>query len=233
MERQAPQDSKPLVAYNTVAIVLGATSFDPAHINPDFLRYNEIVGAAWQIDQPVIIESGFSRVRYHNGLMFTATDDFLTVSQNLRDIDVDETVVPDVVRRYLAMSPWLAEYQHVSFDITGTISAPGSGFEPHLSPFNDLALQIRFEENVPTVQVRCMYRMTDWSVILYVYENMEENVIKSLRFSAHIHRDIDDHASPDERDEFISAALEKWDANIRDFDDLACQFYFTYADKED
>lgn len=233
MERRTPQDSKPVVAHNELAIVLGATRFDPAHINPDFLRYNEIVDTAWQVSSPVIIESGLSLVEYTNGLRLTATDDDLRVSQTLRDLDVVEAVVPSVVRRYLASAPWPIEYQHVSANVAGSISAAGEGIETRLSPLNDLALQVHFEGVTPIIQTRALYRMADKLIIMHVFETRDESVITELRFSAHIHRDIDDDVALSERVDFITSALEKWNDDIRDFNELASQFYLSYTKKED
>ena len=233
MERRTPQDSKPVVAHNELAIVLGVSRFDPAHINPDFLRYNEIVDPAWQIDPPVIIESGLSLVKYDNGLTLTATNDDLRVSQSVQDPDVAETMVPDVVSRYLTVAPWPVEYQYISTNVSGSISIADEGIETRFSPLNDLALQAHFEGVTPIVQARALYRMADKLIIMHVYETIDESAIIGLRFFAHIHRDVDDGASPDERDEFITSTLEKWNADIRDFDELACQFYFTYAQKEE
>ena len=233
MERRTPQDSKPVVAHNELAIVLGASRFDPAHINPDFLRYNEIVDPAWQIDPPVIIESGFSLVEYTNGLALTATNDDLRVSQTAQNLNVVETMVPNVVRRYLAASPWPVEYQYIATNMVGFISVAEEGIETRLSPLNDLALQVHFEGVTPTVQTRALYSMTDKLITMYVFEIIDESVITGLRFIANIYRGVDDDVAPSERVEFITSALEKWDSDIHDFNELACQFYFSYTQKEE
>ena len=233
MERRTPQDGKPVVAHNELAIVLGASHFDPAHINPDFLRYNEIVDATRQIDPPVIVESGFSLVRYDNGLTLTATNDSLTVSQDLHDMDIAETVVPDIVRRYLAAAPWSVEYQYIHTDLIGSIKIAGEGFDPRLSPFSDLSERVSSGDISPIVQVRVAYRFLDKTITMYVSEVRNEGAINELRFSAHVHRDIGSDVSSDERGEFIMSTLERWKDDTRDFDELACQFYFSYRQKED
>ena len=233
MERRTPQDSKPVVAHNELAIVLGASRFDPAHINPDFLRYNEIVDAAWQIDPPVIIESGFSLVKYTNDLTLTATNDYLTVSQSVQNLDVTETVVLDVVRRYLAAAPWPVEYQNLHIDLVGSIKIAGEGFEPRFSPFSDLSARVNLGNITPSIQARAVYRFPDKIITMYVSEVRNEGAITELRFSAHIHRDIDSSLSSDERDAFIVSALDKWDDDTHDFDELACQFYLSYTEKGD
>jgi hypothetical protein len=233
MERRKPQDSKPVVAHNELAIVLGASRFDPAHINPDFLRYNEIVDATRQIKPPVIIESGFSLVEYNDGLTVTAINDSLTVSQTVQNLDISETVVPDVVRRYLAVAPWPVEYQYIHTDLTGSIKIAGEGFEPRFSPFSDLAKRVSLGDISPNVQVRAAYRFPDKAITMYVSEVRNEGAINELRFNAHMHRDISSDVSSDERGEFIMSILERWKDDTRDFDELACQFYFSYEQKED
>ena len=233
MERGTPQDSEPLVVHNELTIVLGASYFDPAHINPDFLRHNEIVDASWQIDPPVIIESGFSLVEYTNGLELTATNDYLKVSQTARTPESAEIVGPDVVSRYLAVAPWTVEYQYIDMDLSGAIRVAGSGFEAHLSPFNDLSQRVQFGDITPVIEIRAVYRFPDKSLTMYVFEVREENAITSLRFNALIHRDIASDASPEEQKEFIQSTLEKWRQDTLDFNELAGQFYLRYLQEEE
>ena len=233
MECRTPQESKPIVAHSELAIVLGASRFDPAHINPDFLRYNEIVDAAWQVNPPVIIESGFSLVKYDNGLALTATNDDLRVSQIIQDSGVEETVVPEVLNRYLNTSPWPVEYQHIHTDLVGSMRIDGDGLELRLSPFSELSSQVQFNDVTPIIQVRAAFLLSDKSITIYVSEIRNADEVTALRFSAHIHRDIDNVVSSGERDEFVKSTLEKWNDDIRDFDELACQFYLSYVQKED
>ena len=233
MERGTPQDSEPLASYHELAIVLGASYFDPAHINPDFLRHNGIVDAAWQIARPVIIESGFSVVRYDNGLELTATNNYLRFSQTLQGPESEEIVVLDVASRYPAMAPWPVEYRYIRTDLSGAIRVAGSGFEAHLSPFHDLSQRVQFGDVTPNIEIRARYRLPDKSVTMYVSEVREENAITSLGFRAHIHRDIASDASPEEQADFIISTLEEWRQDTRDCDELAGQFYFSYVQKEE
>ena len=236
MERdttQGTQDTKPIVSHDELAIILGASRFDPAHINPDFLRYNGIVDANWQVDPPVIIESGFSLVEYNNGLSLTATNDHLRVSQTVQTEGIGETLVPDVVNRYLPMAPWPVEYQHIYTDLIGVIPVAGNGFNPQFSPLEDLSQRVRFSDLTPIMQVRAEYRFPDKSITIYASEVRNESEITSLRFSAHIHRGIASDISPAERDEFIKSTLEKWHDDTRDFDELARQFYSSYTQKKE
>ena len=62
MERSTPAPPAPAVVLNELGIRLTAPRIDTAHINPGFLRYNEIVSPDWPIDPPVIIKSGFSLI---------------------------------------------------------------------------------------------------------------------------------------------------------------------------
>lgn len=230
---QESQDSNPVVAHNELAIVLVSSRFDPAHINPDFLRHNEIVDTTWRVNPPVVIETGFSLVEYDNGLALTATNDYLRVSQTAQRLENGDIVIPDVVSRYLTVAPWPVEYQHIHTDLIGGISVDGNGLETRFSPLHDLSQRVQFGEVSPIIHVRAAYRFPDKSITMYVSEVREENAITGLRFSAHIHRDIDSDVSAEERDEFINATLEKWHDDTRDFDKLARQFYFSYAQKED
>ena len=102
-----------LIVHDELSIILNASSFEPAHINPDFLRYNEIVGSDWRIDYPVVIETGLSSITYENGLTLTATMDSLTFSQTGAPLALSEITAPDIARRYLERSPWQVEYSAI------------------------------------------------------------------------------------------------------------------------
>ena len=232
MEGNTPQGTNPTVTHSALTITLGAPSIDPGHINPDFLRYNGVVNPDWQVETPVVIESGFSLARYTNGLEISASANYVKVSHTGDSLSMGEIVTADIVVRYLRVAPWPVEYNSVMTDWRGAISCGSDGLAPEVSPLHSLGQGVKFGDIAPRMQARAFYREPpNKSIIFYLAESIEENVITELRFNAHIHRDMDDVPS-EEREEFVRSVLEKWEQDIGHMEELAGQFYRTYAPKE-
>ena len=229
---QGGQGNKPEIAITDLNIVLDASSFDPAHINPDFLRHNGIVNSDWQVEYPVIIESGFSLVKYTNGLSLTADRDSLAVSQTGSSLVPEEIVVPEIVNRYLTVAPWQIDCTVISTNLRGSISIADSSVGQQISPLHRLAQEVPFGGVIPNLQVRVFYGFSDKSITMYVVENTDENIITGINFRAHIHRDMDKDEPLDERREFIPSVVEKSKEDLNDFVELARQFYFNYLQEE-
>ena len=232
--QEARPGGNPVVAHNELAIVLGASNFDTGHINPDFLRYNEIVDSSWQLERPVVIDSDFSLVAYDNGLSLVATEYSLRISQSGPSLLVDDIVSPEVAGRYLAMAPWPVEYEFVGIDLRCSIQTDSASDGTQTSLLRQSALQVPFRDVIADFQVRVSYSFPDRSIVIYVAEERDEqsDTITELLFNAHIHRDIDSDMSTADRDEFISSILAGWKGDFDDLDELACQIYVNYIKQE-
>ena len=232
MEPNTPaqqQTEPPAVVLNRLGIRLIAPRIDTAHINPDFLRYNEIVAPDWQIDPPVIIESGFSLIEYDNGLSFTATNDDLAISHRAAPLATDEIVSPSVASRYLAMTPWPIEYSAVHIDLVGSMDVADQGIERRLSPLHRLSSGMIFHDTAPNVQARAVYRFDDKSIAMYISETGDDNHVDNVNFIASINRYIDNNLSIIEQVEFIDSVIENWKDDIDSFAQLAFRFYCNYS----
>lgn len=223
------QDEAPSVALNHLGILLVAPRIETAHINPDFLRYNEIVDPGWQIDPPVIIEPGLSMVQYGNGLSITATNDYLEISHRDAPLSTDEIASPPVASRYLAMAPWPLEYSAVRIVLNGSIDAAGQGIARRFSPLHRLSSGMLFHDTTPDVQARAVYQLEDKSITLHISESGDSDLVNSVRFNAHIHRDIDSSLSDVERIEFVDSVIKSWEDDFVSFAQFALQFYRNYG----
>lgn len=232
MESNAPQANQPEVVHHALTITLSAPGIDPAHINPDFLRYNGIVDSGWQIDYPVIIESGYSLIEYTNGLEISAEENDIQVSHTGTALVAEEIATADVMRRYLEMAPWSVEYSSISTDWRGAIHFGDSVIGLQISPLHDLAQKVKVGDMVPMMEARAIYKKSpDKSITVYLSESVEENIITGIQFNIQIHRDIGEIPS-EEREKFIRSTLDNWKEDIKDFEELASRFYFIYVQKE-
>ena len=228
------ESEAPVVVHNELAIVLVAPHFDPGHINPDFLRYNGIVDRDWQVERPIIIESGLSLIEYDNGLTVSAGNRSLRIEQSGQPLTADEIVVPDVVRRYLEMAPWPVEHSAVHTDLIGSIDVAGEGMDRQVSPLYRVSLGMPFHDVSPNLQARASYRFPDKSIVMYISESTDNDsgYITTISLSAHVHRDIGPDLSAGEQTELINSAIEQWKADVDDFDHLGFLIYRSYSQQE-
>lgn len=110
----------PFVSNDQLTIALFASDIVPGLINPDFLRYNEIVDPDWKLEPPVFVESGHSQFSYSNGLSLKATKEFLFVSHLKNDLSFEDALCREVVRKYMQVAP-PADYDFIGIDPTGSI----------------------------------------------------------------------------------------------------------------
>lgn len=232
MERSTPaqqQAEAPPVVLNELGIVLIAHHLDTAHINPDFLRYNEIVAPDWQIDPPVIIESGFSLIEYDNGLSFTATDHNLRITHGGESLAMDEFVSPSVASRYLAMVPWPVGYSAVNLILTGSMDVAGQEIARCLSPLHRLSSGMLFHDTAPNVQARAFYQFHDKSITVFIAESMDADFVNGVHFNGNMNRVVDNNLSANDRIDFIDSIIENWSADVADIVQLTTQFYRSYG----
>ena len=228
------ESEAPVVVHNELAIVLVAPHFDPGHINPDFLRYNEIVNRDLQVVRPVVVESGFSLIVYANGLSLSATEDSLRIAQSGQPLTADEIVVPDVVHRYLEMAPWPVAYSAVYTNLIGAIDVAGEGIGRQFSPLYRVSLGMPFHDVTPNLQARTYYRFPDKSIVMHTSESIDSDsgYITSISLRAHIHRDVESDLSADGQTEFINSTIEQWKADMEDFAQLGSLIHHSYSQQE-
>ena len=223
------QVDAPAVVINDLSIVLVAPHIDTAHINPDFLRYNEIVAPDWQIDPPVIIESGFSLIEYDNGLSFTATDHNMRIAHSDGTLAMDEIVSPSVAKRYLAMAPWPVEYGAVHIDLNGSMDVADQEIERRFSPLHHLSSGMLFHDTAPNVQARAFYQFSDKSITVFIAESVDASFVSGVHFHGNISRVADNDLSATNRIDLIESIIGNWEADVADIIQLAAQFYRNYS----
>ena len=225
MAESTPQDNRPTVAHNMVLVQLAVSQFSPGHINPDFLRFNAIVDPGWQLDLPVIIESGFSQVNYTNGLSVNAGEDYFRVSQFGQPLNLEEIAVPDVFSRYLEVAPWSVNCEFIVVDWRGIFGISNQSDGLGSSPLHDLGRRANFNGIAPDTLVRVTYQFPDKTLAMFVSETIEGNTVTEVQCRAYVRRSME-NLPVDEREELVHSVLEGLSEDINGFVELATQFYF-------
>ena len=211
-----------------IEIVLSNLSTIPGRINPDFLRYNEIVDPDWDLERPIVLQPGHSRIQYGNGLSFSSTDESVTISQNTVGKTLDEIVCPEVAERYLRASPGEFPFMDIEINPSGYLDFRASSQEILSSPLHEIGTRISFKGTVPALLPRIVYDLPDKRITLFIAETTgAENNAIGLNINGEILREVDGY-NFEQQILFFSGVLGGWTEDIKDLSSISSQFGAIY-----
>lgn len=208
-----------------VTFIVGTGGINPEAINPDSLRYNEVVNPEWQIQLPVVIEPGHSRVRYQGGLSISSTPSQLVFSQIGDALGSWNDVCLGALKRYLLVAPPQLDYRFVAIAPRSVVLRPfGHTGEPE-SLLSAAGKGVQFAGIAPDVQVRLSYQINGKSISLYVSEATKRDDPSTVetRFRGHLRHNVTGNQLSEKRravDEILNNAGD----DIGAFHELARQF---------
>lgn len=112
-----------LVIQELSVVILGR-NHNPTILNPDFLKYNEIIASDWELQGPPICVEPMAQVHFKNKVTITAQFDKITFHENISEKTAQEILVPEVAHRYINKLPHV-EYLAVGINPTGHIVIEG------------------------------------------------------------------------------------------------------------
>ena len=236
---------RPTLYLTELSVYLFNPEISPTLINPDFLRFNEIVEPSWRVVRPVIVEPDYCRIRYDNGLSITTHDDHIVITQRAAAVEQQDstlTVTPltadnvlcvGMATRYLHLANPDSPYGILSIDPQGWMEVPEVNLPFLSSPLKEFATQVPFGGESPVVDARARYTLQDKRVVMYISEAPPQDPGDTFRlqFSGEFIRNLDGETGR-EQEPVITNLLDNWEQDIRDFDDLAHQFYLSYIRRE-
>lgn len=205
---------------NAMSVRLRATNTYPAHVNPDFLRFNEIVPGEWVVERPVVLETGYSRVDYDNGFSVTATGQYVHFYQrNLLDPTVELTAV-DVAARYFECSPRYLSVDSVMIAPDCLLLHADGIDAPFDSPISGLA--IPFGDIIPHLFVRAAYRLGDKGIDVTLSDGVHtaRGGVQHFRVGGFITFNLPVRNSPGDT-ETVQAALAASPTAVEQFYEIA------------
>lgn len=97
-----------------LSIVLAARNHNPTILNPDFLKYNDIVPSSWKVKEPPICIEPMAQVVYDNGVKITAELDKIIFLEPIIDIEnVGSIKIFEMANKYIETLP------HVQYNAIG------------------------------------------------------------------------------------------------------------------
>lgn len=99
--------------FSELSIVIVAENHNPTLLNPDFLKFNDIVPREWVVGQPPLCTHPISQVEYKNGIKITAELNKLILFQPKYVDSHSDSNIPDIAKRYVEV------LRHVNYIAVG------------------------------------------------------------------------------------------------------------------
>lgn len=214
------------------SVVLVANSNNPSILNPDFLRYNEIVGADLQVQGNPITTPAFSQVMFEGGLSVKADPNRVIFEQIQDPLTIEGVMCPEIAQRYLQKVPHVP-YNAVGINPKSCRISPAARPEKVSTALLDKGVWMSYKDVHPEIHLKTIYKYESRMIVLETIEakkRTKDNVeIPAILFQANIHRDIP-AMNPQKRVEFVSTTLASWKEDLSDFGALVAKFTFRNID---
>ena len=204
------------------SVVLVANSNNPSIINPDFLRYNKIVDADYEVQDSPISTPAFSQVAFKNGITIVSDPARVMLTQ-AGTLNREHVLLPEIARRYLKCVP------HVPYHAIGINPkrfVPGQGANLIAGMLRDKSSWMSFKDSLPEVQLKAIYRYSERTIFLDITSAViTENGKKTsgILFQANFHRELTE-TDAESRIKHLSSLLDSWESDLDDFYNLTSKF---------
>ena len=208
-----------------LSVVLVADSNNPSIVNPDFLKYNGVVDAGFEVQDFPISTPAFSQVAYKNGITVTS-DPARVLIQQTRELTRANVMSPGIAKRYLQCVPHVP-YRAIGINPKVFRRIPGQ--EPNVIAImlRDKGAWMSFQDVNPDVQLKAIYRYQGRVISLDVmstHRTENNQKVHGVMFQANVHRDLAE-TNAASRIRFLQSVLDSWESDLEDFQNLAGKFY--------
>ncbi len=207
-----------------LSIVVVARNHNPTLLNPDFLKYNGIVPAAWELAEPPICTPPVSQVVYKSKISIMAQFGKLLFQEGIIENALKDAKIPKITVKYVETLPHV-DYRAVGINPKGYVLAH-SEKEAHEFVLNKLIAPgawRSFRNKQPTVSTRFIYPINGGSINVTI-ENASLSLADNKQapvvvFAANFHRDIHGKTS-DEKVNGVKHIIGAWKTDVSTFSSL-------------
>jgi len=217
-----------MLSITQLSIVVAANTNNPSILNPDFLKYNEIVPGDWEVVEPTVTTGVVSQVTFQNEIVAIAEPDKVNFTESIHDGDWGSLVIPGIAQQYLKTLPHV-RYNAVGINPTGHIAFDtmdeARSFSLKLiarGPWLDL------NTGLNQVATRFFYPIEQGQFVLSVEPakksegDFEASVVV---FAANFHRNIVGE-NPQERLTSAIGFIDKWKSDIGFYESAVNDAFF-------
>lgn len=211
-----------------LGIVVVGQENNPSILNPDFLRYNDIVPKEWEVAEPPVCVGPVSEVVFKSGMRITAEMARITFIEDVVDKPFDEVLAPSIVERYIATLPHV-KYTALGINpkghVLGVSREEVEGFLLHTLIVDGPWKAV--DSKAPLVSVNLVYPLEECRLTMSItpttYTRNPNQPRPALLFAANFHREVQG-TNRDERITNLKVALGAWRQDIVHFTGLVSDF---------
>lgn len=210
---------------NEISIVIVGRNHNPTILNPDFLKYNDIIPNDWELAGPPICVEPMAQVTFKNGINIVSQFDKVIFRETIKTKKPEEIEIPSITGKYIKTLPHV-DYRavginlkgHVIFDsedklrkyLVETFLAPGPWCEIGNTPVKtSFKFVYSFDESLCNLTI-------DEAIL----QLPEEKPISALLFAANFHHEIVMNGK-EERLNDLYQIIGNWQNDLDIFKDIA------------
>jgi hypothetical protein len=206
-----------------LSVVIAGRHHNPSILNPDFLKFNDIVPTDWHLAQPPFCTDMISQVAFANGVAVVSQQDKITFSNSFSADGSGAMEVPGVALRYLRTVPHVA-YDAVGVNPKGHLSFDSA--EAALACVQDTFLAggpwLDFGNGLRQAGIRFVFDLVGCILSLSVDTAIftdNEIVTPVVVFAGNLHHTLKGDTTK-ERLESAVDMVSKWEEDVKMFRDL-------------
>lgn len=209
---------KTKVDLQELAVVLVAKNHNPTILNPDFLKFNDIVPRDWELASPPICAELIAQVSFRSGLSVVAQLDKVIITENLAGKDANESMAPSIAIKYVDTLP------HVDYHAVG-INPKGHVIRGKIEESNAYILDKfitpgpwkNFGGKIPSTRLNFSYPTSSGLLTLAIESGLfsppNAESVPATTFGCNIHRDLVGATTRD-KVSCLKKAVEGWKEDI-------------------
>ncbi len=221
---------KNLIDTREIAIVVVASNHNPTILNPDFLKYNSIVQADWDLSRSPICIEPMAEVAFNSGVKITAQIDKVIFHENVKDGNITNLNIPDIAVKYTTTLPHV-EYKAIGINFRGHIIL-GENLSPQEYMINSLIVKGPWSDyGISPVQSKITFSFSLEDSMSNL--TMEQKSIKIandvqipvLFFGSNFHHELEGQ-NREERLGSLIKIINNWEIDCDKFHELVNSVFF-------
>ena len=210
--------NEPSIELVELSVVLAANANNPSILDLNFLRYNEIVNPAWQVQGSPVLSPALAQVSFEGGLTVTADLKRVIFEQKTGG----KLVASEAAKRYLRQVPHVP-YTAIGINPKFFLRSTGEHLPLMESVVSDQGTWMSFKDVVPTVQLKLTYGYETRTIsldVIQLEQTTDDPPFSGILFQANVHRDVDG-PNAQARNKCIRSILDRWEDDLEDIRQLS------------
>jgi hypothetical protein len=203
-----------------LSVVVAGRNHNPSILNPDFLKFNDIVPRDWQVAQPPICTEMISQVAFDNGVGVLSQQGKIVFSEPISADGGGSVEVPGVAQRYLRTVPHVS-YQAVGINPKGHVAfaSEAAALECAKGTFLAKGPWLDFEGGIQQIAIKSAYNLEGRTLHMTIETgSFQRGDTKSnvIIFAANFHHVV----SGDNTKDCVASAIRqvgKWEEDVSTF----------------